>query len=116
MIADPDYLEIFRKRVEKLNKIRSNPACLPALKSHYRENPAQFITDWGVTFDPRNVERGLPANIPFILFPRQVEFVEWVLKKWRDRKEGLAEKTRDMGLSWLSVSLAATLCLFHDGI
>ena len=112
----PDYAAIFAERVERLRRIRQEPDCLPALRAYYRDNPAQFIDDWGVTFDPRNVERGLPAAVPFKLFPRQREFVEWVVDRWRGREDGLAEKTRDMGLSWLSVSLACTLCLFHDGM
>jgi catechol 2,3-dioxygenase-like lactoylglutathione lyase family enzyme len=113
---NPDYLPIFRQRVERLNRIRENPDCLPALRLFYRDNPAQFISDWGITFDPRNVERNIPAAVPFILFPRQVEFVDYVVRKWRNQERGLAEKTRDMGLSWLSVAVASTLCLFHEGL
>lgn len=113
---NPDYAAIFAERVDRLRRIRQEPDCLPALRTYYRDNPAQFIDDWGVTFDPRNVERGLPAAVPFVLFPRQREFAEWVVERWRGREDGLAEKTRDMGLSWLSVSLACTLCLFHDGM
>jgi len=67
---NPDYLPVFTDRVGRLNRIRENPACIPAMKAYYRDNPADFISDWGVTVDPRNVERGLPALIPFILFPR----------------------------------------------
>jgi hypothetical protein len=60
-----DYVEVFRHRIEFLNRIRANPDKVPALKAFYRDNPAQFVSDWGITFDPRNVERGLPAVIPF---------------------------------------------------
>ena len=113
---NPDYAAIFRERVERLNRIRENPDSLPALKAYYRDHPAQFIEDWGLTFDPRNVEKDQPATVPFMLFPRQREFVDWVVEHWRDQKGGLAEKTRDMGLSWLSIATACTLCLFHDGV
>ena len=38
---------------------------LPALRAYYKDNPADFINDWGVTLDPRKgVERGLPALVP----------------------------------------------------
>ena len=113
---NPDYLPVFTDRVGRLNRIRENPACIPAMKAYYRDNPADFISDWGVTVDPRNVERGLPALIPFILFPRQREWVQWTMDRWKGQENGLTEKTRDMGLSWLSVGLASTLCLFHDGM
>lgn len=113
---NPDYTEIFRQRVERLNKIRKNPDCLPALRTYYRDHPADFISDWGVTVDPRNVERGLPATIPFILFDRQREWIDWTISRWRGQERGLTEKSRDMGLSWLSVALADTLCLFQEGM
>lgn len=112
----PDYLAIFNQRVERLNRIRKNPGCLPALRTYYRDHPADFISDWGITVDPRNVERGLPAAIPFILFPRQREWIEWTMERWQGQENGLTEKTRDMGLSWLSVALASTLCLFNEGV
>lgn len=113
---NPDYLAIFQRRVERLNRIRKNPDCLPALRTFYRDNPAQFIEDWGVTVDPRNVERGLPALVPFLLFPRQREWIQWTMDRWQGQQNGLTEKTRDMGLSWLSVALASTLCLFNEGV
>jgi len=113
---NPDYIPVFTDRVGRLNRIRKNPACIPALRSYYRDNPADFISDWGVTVDPRNVERGLPALIPFILFPRQREWIQWTMDRWKGQENGLTEKTRDMGLSWLSVGLASTLCLFNDGV
>jgi hypothetical protein len=112
----PDYVEVFRWRADRLNTLRRNPDILPGLKAHYRDNPANFIEDWGCTFDPRNVERGLPALVPFILFPRQREWIDWTLGRWQAREPGLCEKTRDMGMSWLSVALADTLCLFRFGM
>jgi phage terminase large subunit len=113
---NPDYVSVFRNRIDALGRIRDNPASLPALKSFYREHPADFITDWGVTLDPKNVEKRLPALIPFILFPRQVEWIDTVVRHWRDQSPLLTEKTRQMGMSWLSIALACTLCLFHDGM
>jgi phage terminase large subunit len=113
--GNPDYAAIFRVRAERLTRIRAEPECLPALKAYYREHPQQFISDWGVTFDPRNVGTALPPLMPFILFPRQVEWLEYVLRKWRAGERGLTEKSRDMGVSWLAVSLASTLAIFNDG-
>lgn len=113
---DPDYIQVFECRIERLKKIRENPAVIPDLKEFYKENPAQFISDWGVTIDPRNVERGLPSLVPFILFPRQEEWVHFIMDCWKNRSPGLTEKSRDMGISWLATALASTLCLFNDGV
>jgi phage terminase large subunit len=113
---NPDYGPIFQARLDRLERIRSDPALLAALKIHYRDNPADFISDFGMTYDPRNIERGLPAAVPFILFPKQREWVEWVVARWRGQEPGVTEKTRDMGMSWLSIAFACTMCLFHEGL
>jgi phage terminase large subunit len=114
----PDFDAIFRRRLDVLVKMREDPKATASIvedmKAVYREYPAQFIVDWGVTVDPRNLEVGLPAIMPFILFPRQVEFCDEVLASWRGRKDLLVEKSRDMGISWCAVGLASTLCLLFD--
>ena len=113
---NPDYVMVFESRIDALNYIRKNPHELPKIKSYYRENPAQFIIDWGVTSDPRNVERGLPALTPFLLFPRQEEWVHWLIERWKNREPGLTDKSRELGLSWLTITVACTLCLFNGGM
>jgi hypothetical protein len=112
---NPNYTEILKSRADKLAKIRKDPKLLAACKIHYKDNPWDFINDWGMTFEPRNIELGLPPVIPFVLFPRQVEFVKWVHAKWKAGDRGLGEKSRDFGLTWLCGSYAATMCLFYPG-
>lgn len=113
---NPDYTAVFEWRLERLKRIKMYPEAMPGLRKYYKDNPAQFITDWGTTYDPRNVDRGLPALIPFVLFPKQEEFVHWFIERWKSREPGLADKSRDMGMSWLTVALACTVCLFTEGI
>jgi len=113
---NPDYIKVFEYRLERLNRIRDNPNCLAGLRQYYKENPAQFIIDWGTTSDPRNMERDLPTVAPFLLFQRQEEWVTWFLDLWRKGKPGITDKSREMGLSWLTISLACTMCLFNEGI
>lgn len=113
---NPNYTAVYAARAERLRRIRANPQVLSALKLHYREHPAQFITDWGCMLEPRNIERGLPTNIPFIPFPRQLELIDWIMERWRAGEPGLVEKSRDSGASWLTIALASTLCLFHRGM
>ena len=113
----PDYVEVFSWRLERLQRIRENPeAILPGLRSIYKNDPAQFIIDWGVTYDPRNIDRGLPALCPFLLFPKQEEWVHWFLDRWKNREPGLTDKSREMGISWLTVALACTMCMFYEGM
>ncbi len=114
---NPDYNEVYEWRAERLRRIRENPEeMLPVLDAFYRDNPWQFITDWGVTHDPRNVERGLPAFIPFVLFPRQEEWVQWLLARWQSQEHGLTDKSRDGGLSWLMIGAAFSIGRSYEGM
>jgi phage terminase large subunit len=113
---NPDYQALFDERSEKLERLRAHPEWVPDLKLHYRNNPADFINDWGVTFDPRNADIDRPSLIPFILTPRQREWIDWIIERWRSRTNGINEKSRDMGVTWLAVGLSCTLCLFRNGV
>lgn len=114
----PDYNPIFVERARRINAIRTseNPAAVwAALKEFYKTHPDRFITDWGVTYDPRNVDIGLPTLVPFCLFPRQTEFVLWLYDRWRGRDDGLTEKSRDAGVSWLCCGFAVWMWTLYDG-
>lgn len=113
---NPDYAQVFAWRAERLERLRAKPDLLPALLAHYRDNPAQMIIDWGCTFDPRNAERGLPPIIPFILFPKQIEWVDWCMAHWQGQEGGQVVKSRDMGLSWLTMALACVLAITRDDL
>jgi phage terminase large subunit len=115
---NPNYAAAIKARMDNLESLRTGgPKRLAELKAYYADGHyADFINDWGVTFDPRNAERGLPTTVPFVLFPRQREWINWVVARWRGQEPGLCEKSRDMGVSWLAMSLGCTLCLFHDGL
>jgi hypothetical protein len=112
---DPQYSAIFARRAKKLKALRADPKLLAAVKVHYRTHPWDFISDWGMTFEPRNVERGLISSIPFILWPKQEEYLKWLYRSWRSQERGLVEKSRDCGVTWLSVGFAVSMWCFEDG-
>lgn len=111
---NPNYPPIFQQRIDRLQRMRKDPGLVKALKVYYRLNPIDFINDWGVTSDPRNIERGLPAVIPLIPFPKQVEWLQWIIDRWQNGESGLTEKSRDMGCSVNAMALLSTLALFND--
>jgi phage terminase large subunit len=117
---DPDYNAIYQTRIDNLKAIREDIRngghLFPDLCAAYAEVPWNFISDWGMTYDPRNADIGRPTYVPFILFPKQIEWCKWVISRWRGREPGLCEKSRDMGVSWLAMALGATLCIFNRGI
>ncbi|TFH85259.1 TerL protein [Billgrantia azerbaijanica] len=110
-----NYSAIFAQRAERLQRLRSDPQLLAAAKIHYRTNPWDFITDWGMTFDPRKVLDGGLANMPFILWKRQVEYLQWLEGRYQAGSRGLVEKSRDCGVTWLSVGWSVSHWCFDDG-
>jgi phage terminase large subunit len=111
-----DYDAVILKRAKRLERLRADPALLAATIEHYKHEPggyADFIHDWAVAPDPRNIGAGRSALVPFILMPRQRQMVEFILMCWRNREPGLIEKSRDAGASHILMMLACTLCLFN---
>jgi hypothetical protein len=113
----PDYNQVFAWRFERLKRLKENkdPVFLANLKNFYKYNPAQYIIDWGCTYDPRNPERGLPALIPFFLFPIQEETIHFIFDNWRKQQSAVIDKSRDMGISELTVGFAVSMCTFWEG-
>lgn len=113
---NPSYGPVYEERAQRLAWLRAHPDEWASLKLFYADdNPVAFINDWGMTFDPRNVEIGKEAQVPFLMFARQEEFIRWLLDRWKGREDGLAEKSRDMGVSWLCVGFAVWMWLFKPG-
>lgn len=113
---NPDYPAIIRARLENLERLADDPE---TFKAYYRQSGstiADYISDWGWTYEPRNAEIGLPTLIPFVLFPKQREWIEWVYGLWRERRSGLCEKSRDVGVSWMAVAFAVSLGTLYDGV
>jgi phage terminase large subunit len=112
----PDYEAVARVRKARLEYLRAHPEQFQLLKLYYRKHIADFISDWGITYDPRNVSKGRPAFMPFILQPKQRELIEWILERWRANEPGIVEKSRDTGASWVTMALAISLCVLYEGI
>jgi hypothetical protein len=112
----PDYAPIWAERVRRLEKLRASPELIAPLWEFYKDHPCDFIHDWGCTFDPRLVELGLEPTVPFLLFPKQEEWIDWCVARWKNRRDGLVEKSRDMGLSWLCVAMSVWWWTFHPGM
>lgn len=112
---NPDYNAVWQWRIDKLAALRKDTGLLAYVKQYYKDNPIDLIQDFGTTFDPRMVEVGRSPLMPFILFPEQVDWLKWVLECWRDRENGLSDKSRDMGLTWCASGLTCAMAVSHSG-
>lgn len=111
----PNFTKIYSERQRRYLEMRANPALIIGAKEYYKTRPANFISDWCVTYDPRNASKGLPTTMPFQLFPRQREFVQFLYECYKDGENGLVEKSRDMGATWVCCGFSVWLFLFTDG-
>lgn len=115
---DPHHVAAeFARRVRFLEAIRADKsgATLNAVRRHYYDHPWKLIDDWGCTVDPRQADGTGTAFMPFKLFPKQIDWCEWVVERWQAKERGLTEKSRDAGMSWLSVAMACALATTRDG-
>ena len=50
-------------------------------------------------------------TIPFLLFPKQEEWIHWIMTRRENMENGITEKSREMGLSWTAIGwLARCAC------
>lgn len=110
---DPDYSDVLIKRAKRLRWAIDNPTdARRTLMAVYTRWPHRFINDWGITYDPR---KKIPY-IPFILMPKQEEYIYWLRDRYDNKEDFLVEKSRDMGLTWLNVAFAAWMLIFLPNV
>jgi len=87
---------------------------IEAYKSLYTimcaESCVDFINRYCFTYDPRIVDK----VIPFILFPKQKLYIEWLYERYINRSNGAVDKCRDIGATWLTLVFIVWLVLFHE--
>lgn len=111
----PDYRQCYLDRINLLNRMRTDRAIVPVLKKYYETNPVAFILDWAFTYDPRNVGTEYPPNMPFCLFERQIDMIQFVYEALEDKEKGLWEKSRDYGATWVACGLSVWAWLYRPG-
>lgn len=110
----PDYLKEYKRRQKLVRHFMENPDEWEKMKVHYKLNPIDWINDFCFTYDPRN-KAPKPKLLPFVLFPRQEDFIT-CLQECVDLGESmLVEKSRDMGASWLCGAFSAHQWYFFNG-
>lgn len=67
------------------------------------------------TYDPRLVGKPSGAYVPFKLWPKQREFITWLKARVDGNEEGLCEKSRDTGVTYLCAGFALWAWLFIPG-
>lgn len=80
-----------------------------------RHDPVHWFNHWVWTYDPRGMAFGLPANLPFVLRPKQAELVTWLQEREDTQTGGVIEKSRDEGMSYVVLGYFLHHWLFVEG-
>lgn len=112
----PEYLPVWAWRQNQLLAMRAKPVLIAGALEYYRTRPVEFINHWMDTYDPRVAgQKGKTARMPFIMFERQAEMVEFIIACLKGEENGLMEKARDMGATWVCCAVSVWLWRFWDG-
>lgn len=113
---NPDYSSVLAQRAERLEKIRSDPKLLAACHRHYYSHPWDLVNDWGMTFNPKVLAKpGRTSIMPFVLFPRQLEWMRWTHDNWLNSMPGITVKSRECGVSWCAMAFSCVMCMYRKG-
>jgi phage terminase large subunit len=98
-------------RAMRLFELESDPAMQQVEMALCASAPVRWLASWAWTFDPRES----PSLLPFDPFGRQAEFLAWLAEREARQEDGLVEKSRDMGVTWLCAAFALHRWLFRRG-
>lgn len=86
---------------------------------HREDNSAEgcifFIENFGWTYNARMINMGKSAHLPFFLYEYQKDSIRWLVDHIENGRDGLIEKSRDMGVTWLVAWVFLWFWLFRDG-
>ncbi len=111
----PEVIEEMQRRYYYRMLIEQSELSIQAEIYKCKNDPAHWFNHWVWTYDPRGMPFGLPANIPFVLRPGQVELVNWLLERESTQTHGLIEKSRDEGMSYVVLGFYLHRWLFVEG-
>lgn len=99
-----------------LKKANSDPDLQDLIWHTCAQSLETYVTDWCWALDQRLVGfDGLTGHVPFVPFPKQLELLRWIQAHVEANKDGLVEKSRDEGVSYLFAFAADWAWRFHPG-
>jgi phage terminase large subunit len=111
----PNYEDIFVWREKELARYALDPVYYEKALIFYSRRPIHWINHWCDTYDTRKLATGQSPWVPFILFQKQAEFITFLYEMLTSETNGLLEKSRDMGATWLACSFSVWLWRFLPG-
>ncbi|HEY0120636.1 MAG TPA: hypothetical protein VGC14_02555 [Rhizobium sp.] len=106
-----------KKQVERRQreKVEADAGGWQAEKQRCATDICYWFDTYVWTYDPRLVGKPGGAYVPFKLWPKQRDVVLWLLDRLHSPDEGLVEKSRDTGATYLTAGVALHQWLFNPG-
>lgn len=112
----PPYTQIFIDRSHRLAVLRKGPEFVFGAEEYYKHRPIEFIEHFCDTVDPRNAgDDHKLVRMPFALFQRQKDMVNFLYQCFVLKNNGLIEKCRDFGATWVCGAFSVWLWRFYPG-
>lgn len=106
----PSWEQIIRQKSANPQAYLTNT---PYLK--YKDDGVAWVNKFVWTYDPRLVEEGQDPMLKMTLRPKQVELWEFLEEKLSTGENGLVEKSRDEGMTWVVCAFMVHKWLFKPG-
>ncbi|TBE67437.1 hypothetical protein [Rhizobium ruizarguesonis] len=106
-----------KKQTERLQreKVEADAGGWAAEKQRCAADIIHWFDNWVYTYDPRLVGKPGGAYVQFKLWPKQRDVVLWLRDRVAAPEEGLIEKSRDTGATYLTAGFALHQWLFSPG-
>ena len=102
-------------RISHRITVSKNPALIESEKDRCANDVIHWLTYYCFTHDPRLLAIGLNAKTPFIPFEKQKEIVSSIQSWYENRQNGLIDKSREEGISWLVMAVITNHFMFGKG-
>lgn len=99
------------RRLESAKNWDNDPGQKPYVLLLAERDPAFFVSEFVWTYDPREPN----PFLPFDLYEDQERALRFLQDLMERGKDGILEKSRDMGATWLTAAFAVWAWLFKDG-
>jgi hypothetical protein len=99
------------RRCALIEAANHSPDLQRMLMARCADDPVFWFNTFAYTYDPRKS----PSKLPFVLFPKQEEYIRFLAFCLAHNIRSITEKTRDMGVTWLNTGFDVHGGLFRDG-
>ncbi len=110
-----DYADLLRKRILLNEECQENLQMRATALDQCKKDKIFWFDNFTYTYDPRIV----PSNRPFILYPKQIKFINWLddlLERSRrgEKINAIGDKPRDVGATFVIMGWCLWYYLFDD--